>query len=435
VFFVFGCLGAVPAEPTVAASAAWWNDRWEARVPIAVEAQSGVLASRPVVLRWGEIAEKLDGSQVALGSLRLADDGALVPFQVDHRNAKGEHLSPGNLTLDPQDELVFVRPSDRRTSLHLYFSRHPRPPVTFPSGVKVASIPAHRGQAHRILSTAGLEIGVQGTGLLDLAAHARANYGRGAVVRLMWNRRVLNAQGTNWSVFMSGHPFPTGVENRWRAVKLLVDGPVRKVVGVSCADSTTKAADGSITLRADVTRYFSMFTGVPLYDVEDLVRCSTVPQNWIATYTDKFHVGRGRDAEDVLWDGSSGSVRKFPLADKNIAKNNNGGLVSTEEARDRWYAWFDRKQRMGLAVFYGHGQYGDDAPLSVRIGFQAGWEMWSTVNRMSFVYEDLKAPATLRHRFRVVGLDDASPEDVAAECRLWCGQAAGSVTVGEVERR
>ena len=54
---------------------------------------------------------------------------------------------------------------------------------------------------------------------------------------------------------------------------------------------------------------------------------------------------------------------------------------------------------------------------------------------MSFVYDGLKAPTTLRHRFRVMGLDDVSPEQVAVEYRLWRDDASGSVTVGEVENR
>lgn len=432
---LLGCLGAMSAAPGLAASAGWWNDRWETRVPITVETPAGVLRKRPVVLRWDTISKELPDSKVALGSLRLVSHGELVPFQVDHRDANGDFLPPGNLTLDAQDELVFVCPSGRKTSLHIYFSQNPRPPTTFPSGVKAVSVRAGRGQAHQILSTAGLKIGVQGTGLPDLSANAQANHGRGSVVRLTWKGIGLNAQGTNWSAFIGRHPFPTSEENRWRVVKLLVDGPVRSVLCVNCKESTTTAKDGSVVLRANVTRYFSMFDGVPLYDVDDIVRCPEVQTHWTGTYTDKYHAGRNRDEHDTLWDGSSGSVRRFPLADKDIAKNHTGGLVSTEKALDRWYAWFDRKERMGLTVFYGHSQHGDDIPLPARIHFEAGWEMWSTANRMSFVYANLKAPILLRHRFRVIGLDDVSPEQVAEEYRLWCAETAGFVTLGEVESR
>jgi len=337
------------------------------------------------------------------------------------------------LTLEPEDELVFVAPADRRTELYLYLSEGPKQPVTFPSGVEVTS--QRRAQVHQFLSSGGMQIGVQGTGLLDLSAHTQANYGRGSVARVSWMGVGLNRQSTSWAVYMSAHPFPTGEENRWRMVKLLVDGPVRKVLAVSCLDSMAKAADGSVVFQANVTRYFSMFADVPLYDVEDVVHCSAVPENWTGGYGDRCHAGRDRDENDVLWEGSSGSVRTFPLADRNIAQNVRGDLVSTEEAVDRWYAWFDEKDRMGLAVFYGAARAAGETPMPVRFGFGAGWEMWSTANGMSFAYEDLKAPTTLKHRFRVMGLGDVSAEQVAEEYRLWEDREAGSVTIGHIERR
>ena len=436
---LLGCLFVLLAEPTMAEharfSGAWWNEGWEARVPVAVEPRPGLLLKHPVVLRWGDIAEKLGDVEVMLSSVRLVEDGELVPFQVDHRDAKGDFLPPGNPTLDPEDELVFVTAEDRRAELYLYVSEGPKPPVTFPSGVTVRSL--RRGQAHQMLSAAGLEIDVQGTGLLDVSVNVQANSARGSVPRLNWKGVEHNRMGTDWSVFMNGHPFPTGAKNRWQAVKLLVDGPVRKVVGVRCDDSTSKAADGSVVLRADVTRYFSVFADVPLYDVEDVVHCSQVQENWTGTYTNKCHAGHDRDAADVLWDGSSGSVRLLPLADKNITREYaaSGNLVSTDDVVDRWYAWFDEKERMGLAVFYGHSQNGGEVPLPARIAFAGGWEMWSTVSRASFIYQGLKSPTTLRHRFRVVGLGDASPEQVADEYRLWEEPASAFAGIGKIERR
>ena len=431
--FLLIWLGVLLAGPTFAAPAGWWKDGWEARVPIAVEAPPGLLSKRPVVLRWGEIAEKLKDTEGRLSSLRLVADGELVPFQVDHRDARGDFLSPGNLTLEAEDELVFVAPADRQTQLYLYLSRMPKQPVTFPSGVKVMS--QRRAQVHQFLSSGGLEIGVQGTGLLDLSMHSGANSPKGSVASVRWKGVGLNPQWMNWSIFMSGHPFPTNEENRWRMVKLLVDGPVRKVVAVSCSDSTTKAADGSVVLRADVTRYFSMFSDVPLYDVEDVARCSEVQENWRGTYTDRFNAGHARDAGDVLWDGSSGKFRRLAVAEENLAINTRGDLVRTDEAINRWYAWFDEKELMGLAVFYGPGLSGGDVASPAGIGCTAGWEGYASLNTISFVYKGLKAPTTLGHRFRVMGLGNVSPEQVAEEYRLWAERAPDYVTVGEVEHR
>ena len=435
--FMFSLLGlsaVTTAEPGVILPKEWWNRGWEGRVPISVQAHAGVLSKRPVVLRWGTVAESVRRKDIPLSSLRLVQDGEPVPFQVDHLGAKGEFLLPGDLSLDVQDELVFVCRSDRDAVFHLYFSLRPKPPVAFPSSVEVASVRDGRGQAHYMLSTAGLEVGVQGTGLLDLAAHVQANFGRGAVPHLAWRGLGVNAQGISWGVFMNGHSFPTDRQNRWR-VKLVVDGPVRKVVAVNCANSITETADGVVVLRGDVTRYFSMFGGVPLYDVEEAILCRVVQRTWSGTYTDRFHAGHGRDTRDLLWEGSSGTTRELALADKDVARNHTGSLVSTEQALDRWYAWYDEEEGTGIAVFFDHDQLRGDSPPPARISFEAGWERWSTVNRMRFAYENLEPEVVLRHRFRLVGLAGVSGEAVFREYRAWNDPAVGSVAIGEVEWR
>ena len=426
---LLGCLSALLAEPAAAGSAPWWDDQWEVRVAVTVEARPGLLPQRPVVLRWSEIVEKLGGVKVTLSSLRLVAGRELVPFQVDHRDPVGHFLPPGNLRLDPQDELVFVAPADRRTELYLYVSRGPRQPMTFPSGVTVRS--QRRDQAHQLLSTADLQIGVQGTGLLNLSRSTQANYARGAVASVMWKGDRLNSIWQAWVAFMNGHPFTSDELNRWNMVKLLVDGPVRKVLAVRCADATSKGSDGSGPLRADVTRYFSMVSGVPLYDVHEIVRCAEAPPSWTAEYVDTFFRGwSDRSGHEVLWEGSSGEHRRFaPKGDGDEV------AVSTDSVVDRWYAWFDENRRRGLAVFYGSSQDDAGTPRPARYGFRAQWHTWATGNQMSFMYEGLQAPTTLRHRFRVVGLDDASPEQVAQEYRLWEEPAAEFVRIGRIERR
>ena len=432
------CLGASLAQSAVAGPAGWWDDGWEVRIPITVEAAGGALAQRPIVLRWDRIANGSGIPRVRLSSLRLVSEGGLAPFQVDHRDHEARLLAPGDLTLDPQDELVFLAPSGRRTEFCLYASANPKPPATFPSDIQAREL--RRGHAQWTLSTADLAISVQGTGMLDLSANTRANHGRGAVVGLRWKGVLANWQGHNWGVVMNAHPFPTGPEDRWGAVKLLVDGPVRKVIAFNCPDSTAKDKDGAVILRADVTRSFAMFAGLPLYDVEDVVHCLATQGDWTAGYVDKFHAGRAPDVNDTLWDGSSGDPRTSPLAGQDIPLNEGGRfaetgtLVTTEKIVHGWYGWFDEKERTGLAAFYGVAQDGDvPAPAAIRFG--AGWEMWSMANRMTFVYRGLEAPVTLRHRFRVIGLGDVSPETVVQEYRLWSADTMDLVTIGEVETR
>lgn len=153
---------ALPAK-----AADWWDQRWEARVAIKLQARAGMLKQRPVVVRWGEVARALGETNVRLSSLRLVAYAKLVPFQLDHRDRAGAFLPASDLTLDPQDELVFVWPADRAATLHLYLSGRPKPPVRFDSGVQVTSVRARRGMAHQVLSTAGLKLGVVAAGSPD----------------------------------------------------------------------------------------------------------------------------------------------------------------------------------------------------------------------------------------------------------------------------
>ena len=414
----------------------WWDDRWESRLPIVVQAQPSLHTNRPVVIHWEEITRALGNAEVRPSSLRLVDKEKLIPFQIDHRDEKGRILPPGNLVLDPQDELVFVCRSEQELKLHLYFSALPKPLVAFPASVKVTSGRGFRRRAHQTLSTAGMEIAVQGDGLLDRSAHQAINYGRGSVVELIWQRVNLISH-VNWNICMNQHPFSswTGGDNRWQMVKLVVDGPVRKVVAAKITNFRKRDKDGRDLIQVDVTRTFSMYSGVPHFDIENVARFSQVPPDWTATYADRFLPGGRRDANDVLWDASTGKLQKFALAEKNLDANPRGELVSHDKVVDGWYAWIDQKVKTGLAVFYRTGKVGSDEPSADAVGFSAGWRMWSNINWMSFRYEGLKAPTTLRHRFRVIGLKDAVPEQVAAEHRIWASDDGNRVTIGNLERR
>jgi len=362
-----------------------------------------------------------------ISSLRLIAGGEQVPFQIDHRNPAGHLLPPGDLTLDPQDELVFVCLSDRQTTLHLYGSTEPRPSVVFSFGVKVTSVRDGGDRSHYVLSRAGLRIGIQGAGALDPAAHAPTNHGRGSVVELTWRGRSAIWPSMNWAVYMNGHPFSI---KRWRSVKLILDGPVRKVVAVEGVGKVVKDKDGAIVRRVDVTRYFSMFAGVPLYDIEDVLQCEQVQPAWTVTYTDRFFAGRARDSSDVLWDGSTGVLRQFRLADRDIKNNSTGGLVNTKDVSAGWCAWYDTKENQGLAVFYRPAGVAVD-----RVSFESGWELYSSVNRMSFAYNELRTPRSLWHRFRIIGLTGVGSAQVATEHGLWVDDARLPTTIGTLERR
>ena len=417
---------------TGSACSGWWNDRWEARLPITVEQRPGALGAQPVVVRWAEVAGKLGGAKARLSSLRLVDDAnRLVPFQVDHRDGNGGFLPPGDLTLDPQDELVFVCSADRQSTLHLYFSSEPRPPATFPGGVEIYTPRFARGWTHHTLSTAGLKVKLQGEGMLEQSTRHWTSHHKGTVASLSWQGVGLTSN-VNWSIAMNRSPFggPWDNTSRWQRVKVVVNGPVRTVVAMQKDDWWRKDKDGNIIMQAAVTRYFSMFAGVPLYDVEDVARCSVVPPDWTATYTDKFLPGGKRDEDDVFWDGSSGTPKTFSLAERKGEKS--GHLVATKSVVDGWYAWIDQEKKAGLAIFYGPTKA---ANTPVRVTFESGWEMWSNNNQMKLTYEDLKAPTTLRHRFRVIGIEAVTPEQVAREYGLWREQGAGLVTVGPVERK
>ncbi len=413
----------------------WWDARWEARISVTVEAAEGVLPKRPVIIRWGDIAGKAAGAGYLLSSLRLVANGNPVPFQVDHLDAAGHFVGEKDFSLDPQDEIVFVAPAKTRSVLYLYMSKTPMPPPQFPSGVSATA--TRNSQSHYRLSSGGLTTNVQGTGLLDLSAALPANYGQASVVGLTWKGRSMTGQGSNWSVVMNSCPFPSGPENRWSAVKLVVNGPVRKIVSTSCLDSTIKAADGSVALNADVTRYFSMLAGVPVYDVEDVIECTAAKGEWVGTYSDRLVLGHRPQLDDVLLDGSSGTPRRVVLTDKSIPLTPDGrldgvgGLVETPSVNDGWYAWVNEKDKLGLAVFYGTGRDANATP-SGQLGFSAGWAMWQMNNSMSFSYTGLQPPTILRHRFRVIAMGSEKPDSVAREYRAW---ESAAIKVGSVERR
>ena len=410
-----------------AAPQPWADQQCQWRLPIVVSAQSGTLDQRPVVMRWSRVAQALHGTRVRLSSLRLIAGDKLVPYQIDHRNAAGQLVPSGNLRLDPEDELVFVCPSDRETVLHLYGSEEPRPLVRFPSGLKVTSLRDGSGQAHYVLSTADLKIGIQGAGAVDPTVNIRLNHGRGSVVELTWHGQSAIWPSMNWAVYMNGHPFAM---ERWRSAKLMLDGPVRKVIAVQGIGEVVKKGDGTTDCHVNVTRYFSMFAGVPLYEVEDRLQCVQVPSDWTVTYSDRFFAGSAQDASDVLWDGSTGVLREIRLADRGFQNTASNGLVETQDASAGWYAWYDIQEKKGLAVFYR-----STSLAAERTSFQSGWELYSSVNRMSFAYRKLHSPITLWHRFRVMGVANADGQQIATEYGLWSDDTGLPVAIGPLERR
>ncbi len=419
------CTFICSCQLAAAASEDWQDAASEVRVPIVVASQPGAVPRRPIIVRWARVAAALGDAQVRPSSLRLFGEGKRQNFQVDHRDADGNLLAPGNLTLDPQDELVFVCPADRQTTLHLYGSAEPRPPVTPSSTVQMTLVRHGAGRVHYRLTSGELSIGIQGAGALDTDSHTPINYGRGSVVELTWLGRSAIWPSMNWSVYMNGHPF---VIERWRRVRAVVDGPVRKVVAVDGLGKQETDDQGEAVRRVDVTRYFSMFEGCPLYDIEDVIKCRQVQPAYTITYTDRFFAGGRLDAADVLWEGSSGAARQFVLADKDIQANRNGRLVNTKQVVAGWCAWYDTAEHTGLAVFYG-----PVGPTAVR--YDGGWEWYSSVSRMSFAYEGLKAPTTLRHRFRIVGLAGVESKQVAAEHDMWRRGRRPSATIGRLQRR
>lgn len=425
-------------EDARAAGADWWDDDWELRLPIHVEPAAGVLSMRPVVVRWSQLVAAGAAADVQLSSLRLVREGRPVPFQFDHRDGDGDYVT-GDLGLDEPDELAFIAPGDVATTTYLYLSRAPKLPATFAPGLRPRSRRAGRARSHWNLSTAGLAVDVQADGQLDPFANALANHGRGAVVGLVWRGRRLTSN-VNWSIALNQHPLsgpgPADRPNRWRRATCVVNGPVRTIVRLDRPDHRRVAGE-RVVLRADATRWFVMFTGVPLYDVHDVIRFHEVPSRWVAGHTDKFLPGGVRDEHDVLWDGSTGTPRRFALADHDVGQHPNGSLVDNEQVADGWYLWLDDVDGTGLAVCYGAGSDdGLDAARPAHVAFRAGWEMWSNVNTVSFVYEALAAPVTVRHRFRVIGVAGVGAEQVAGEHRRFvAGSDGGPVRIGAAEVR
>ena len=423
------------SQPTYA-EAKWWNDYWELRVPIVVKASEGALSKRPVTIKWASISKKLGAIPVRLSSLHLIADGKSVPFQVDHRDSFGNYLTQGNMTLDPDDEIVFVTLSSKKTIYHLYMSRKPIPLPQFQTNIQALAL--RNTQAHQRLSSAGLSIDIQGDAPLDTASVPQAVYGKGAIVGMSWQGKPITGQNNNWSVVMNGHPFTADPGNRWQTTKLIVDGPVRKIVAARCDGISLTNSDTSVIFKGSVSRYFSMFSDSPLYDLDDVIECKTAQGNSVISYADRLILGQRPNVNDTLWYGSTGAPRRFPLSDSKIPHTKDGcfdttgELIKLDNAQKGWYAWFDEKERIGLGVFYGTDQATANQPT--KVSFASGWAMWSSENWMAFYYTGLKAPTHLRHRFRVFGIRNATPDGVDREFRLWKNPQV-TIEIGGIRRK
>jgi len=423
------------AQHAFASTTKWWNTRWEIRIPIVVNATNTTLQNRPISLPWSSIANKLGNTSVRLSSLRLIANGKPIPFQIDSRDADGHYIT-GSMKLGRYDRLVFVAPTRYKTDYFLYMSQKPMPPATFTSSVQVKAL--RDTQAHQRLSSAGLSIDIQGPPPLDASANPPADYAKGTVTGMTLQGKSLTGQSNNWSVFMNGHPFPTDPMNPWQAAKLIVNGPVHKVVGIRCPNSKTTSADGTTIMQAAVTRYFSMFSNVSAYEVEDIIQCSSAQGDWTGVYIDRLYLGHRPNINDTLWDGSSGTPKRHTLSSDSIPHNSSGNfdttgeLIISQKTINGWYGWFDEKAKNGIAVFYGSEPTNTVQPAG--IGFRSGWAVWSMENWMTFSYTGLKAPANLRHRFRIIGINATTPELVNNEYEMWKSMSA-FVSIGKIQRR
>ncbi len=423
------------AQPAFASTAKWWNTMWELRIPIIINATDAAQPNRPISLPWSSLAGKLGNTPVRLSSLRLVADGKSIPFQIDSRDADGHYIA-NRMKLGQYDQLVFVAPAMQKANYFLYMSQKPMPPPTFTSNVQAKAL--RDAQAHQRLSTAGLSIYIQGPPPLDASANPPANYARGTITGITWQGKSMTSQNNNWSVFMNGHPFTTDPENPWQAANLIVNGPVHKVVSIRCPNSTIKSTDGTILLQADVTRYFSMFSNVPAYEVEDIIQCSSAHEDWTGTYIDRLYLGHRPNINDTLWDGSSGAPKRYKLSSDSLPHNSDGNfdttgeLISSQNIKNSWYGWYDEKAKNGIAVFY--GSYPTNLIQPYQMSFRSGYAVWSMENWMTFSYTSLKTPVTLRHRFRLIGLSATTPELVNKEYEQW-KSTTSFVSIGKIQRR
>ena len=412
--------GSGPAR--AAEEQAWWHEGWEGRVRLVVPP---VPARVPVTVAGDVLRRAGVEGDVPVGSLRVVGPAGEIPCQVDERDGTGELVRHGNRLLDGDDELVFF--IDRRdaavSTYFIYSSRHPRPPGKYVSKLRYGrpSGAFNDAVAHGTFYVGDLKVSVKGPKLADPMARSKHNYCSGAISALQWRGHRFISPSRAWMWFIPNHPFgATPSTVTWSLPRLVVDGPVRKVVRMEATN-----------LPAPVERvrhYVAVYADCGVVDFEEVVEYGAVEEDIKLGFG--FPIGMVPDFVTAAGRGEDLSLREL-TEEEDAAQREGKAIVvsrSDQETDARpWCAWHSPARRVGLALFFAktHGLMGPERWSSltyVRKG--------QSHTRVTLRFVPQK---TVRHAMRFCCIDGF--EGVPLHFRVWSDPLLGWARLGRVETR
>lgn len=406
---------------------AWWHEGWEHRVKLVIPPAPGS-GRLPVTIAGSVLRQAGVEGDVPVGSLRVVGSPGEIPCQVDERDGTGELIRHGNRLLDDDDELVFfIDCRDVAASYFIYFSRHPRPPGKYVSKLRYGrpSGAFNDAVAHGTFYAGDLKVSVKGPKLTDPMARSKHNYCSGAISALQWRGHRFISPSRAWTWFIPNHPFgATPSTVIWSLPKLIVDGPVRKVV---CLEATGLPAPVE-----SVRHYVAVYADRGVVDFEEVIEYGAVEKDIKLSLG--FPIGMVPDF--VTASGSGEGLARRELTEEERSAQREGKVVvvsRSDQATDArpWWAWCSPARRVGLATFFAkHAGSGR--------GLMDG-ERWSS---LTYVRRDQNhtrvtlgfvPQKTVRHAMRFCCIEDF--DGVPLHFRVWSDASLGWARLGRVETR
>lgn len=395
----------------------WWNDEWEGRWLIVVTNTGAAERLREVVVvTGGQLLDCSPGLTVDTRSLRIVSGSALIPSQVDEKDATGCYVGAANHVLDADDEICFqvsLKPGEEQ-KYHIYFSREQKPENPWKSDLGYEAVPETTKERpyNLLLKNGVIEVGIAGFENPKDANEQWKTRGAGAITHL--NKAGINMFHNNtWMPHMKWNAWPSRPERP----EILVKGPVRLIAVVRYGpvdlkwsrDPATWCADGNLK-NAVRTYYYQIaadsrtieFTVDICYEKANIGRFREL---W--EFTPAIGDGKLRP-EQTAYSSFKGEARQQKIADFVETHFVNGTLTNliTLGGHDGWVAFHDPVSKSGLGVF------GEPDKNSAWVTFPVGSKLGENFSpEFHFAFFTANIPSKrLVRRYWFVALDDEDLE-------------------------
>ena len=342
-----------------AAAGDWVVPEARYRIRLSLPSPGEGVRAVPFVLTGQEFYLLTGSPPPPTAALWLTDGKARIPHQIDERDGDGRLRPQRDGRFDGEDELVFVATLSASTpaTYDLYWSlgKPSEPLETRGESLVKTEKPGGREKEYVSfwLRTDRLRVAVGGTGAPDPTAHKLANYARGTLAYVELDGWRVNHITSSWGFFLPRHPFGDGPGKfRWSAPTVVVDGPVRTVVESERRGAEWKDKQKRVFLRGDVVSQIIVYGSAPVVDVQYRFRYAARSDKWSASFGFPMRIGRTLDAADVLMVPLLDRVYRRRVTPHHVDEAWYPTFYSTPVPEQGWFAWFDSKERRGLAVFY-----------------------------------------------------------------------------------